>query len=862
MYYKYVNGGDLLDRGQQSEIILLMMYFLHRQCRKLGLKIPILLLGNHETYALSDETICKKLQTSGSSSIILWLSLYANSIFSSEYSCLRNNDCIATATLRERLILQIEVLSLAVEDGMFSLVHNVGTTVFSHSIIVMGQLQDTLTRLNGLILEMEKDEIRELDVELPEFSRELEWLFPINIRKKAKINIEDLKKMGENFSYTINKVNKKENLDDADVGLLVQTLNDYNIFVQRIIIMVKNDIQRTSQGISQTRSNSQRRSLAAMSNVCETFLYFKNSIAIGWLRADAIWNRNNNINNDPAYNLIPGVTYIVGHDQSETHGIGDIVVPSTRFFRKVIEADVSRSYAIKEKEMISETSVLCLHRGFNSSSMFPDRIGKFSTRYIGTYSNCFQETNHGLSLNDILKKLSLENLCVPEYSTAENKEKNAPEEKKGKCKKEIDENLMFKQSVFDTFQYSDLVTSDDDSSLEFMEIRREKRKNSQGNRNMGGYEFLTAPKRFSAKDLENMDVINSGSNITREVEWEEDVIRSSDEKETNFDLENSPVPIKFCKDFIIGKIDFDYIMPGNAPVENHVKEKRVEFLSEQNGYTCHRLSLYAVTSLGLSRAVKIGDIYDNGEQYEGAVGWDNNYENVVRDGFGICKKPNGLVIFTLYLDNREKGPGLLIDNNNIYLANWRNGKISGIRVIISMKDLASIVDKDIAELDKSGESTIRRSAASILIPVVHIDGVISLDVELDRRKKIRYNILLDRKDRVIVCLCKNNEVVRIDRELKLSNFAKIGKNTSLDRPPSSLDSSFSGSYNPISSSSSFSNFSNSPNSLSSSSFSGSLNSSNNPSNVANNKSQNLYNSPRQNQPNNPNPLKTPEPDLN
>ncbi|MDR2077456.1 MAG: hypothetical protein LBP39_00645 [Rickettsiales bacterium] len=158
-YSRYINCGDFMDRGKQSEQMIHMIHYLDRQCKKMEMDSAKLIIGNHELYYMDS--------------------------FSEEYTngggcctCGYLNSISKKSPVYEEKTESLErAVKKAVENKILTLAHSVGTTIFSHVVITKKMVQNLACALNQLVEDRKRKESLERQTEekrLTELLKKLE----------------------------------------------------------------------------------------------------------------------------------------------------------------------------------------------------------------------------------------------------------------------------------------------------------------------------------------------------------------------------------------------------------------------------------------------------------------------------------------------------------------------------------------------------------------------------------------------------------------------------------------------------------------------------------------------------------------
>ncbi|MDR1494796.1 MAG: hypothetical protein LBI29_02025 [Rickettsiales bacterium] len=268
-YGRYINCGDFVDRGQQSEQMVFLIRRLYRLYSNLfgDYLIPRILIGNHENFYIAHDI---------EYSIRYAIANGANNTFSTgrnatEYGVSKN--CMAKFSAISGSIRE------AVKSGELCLVYSIGTTLFSHAVITRGMVTELGKYFGAMARAL---------VDSP-----TGWNDPNYVKLKERIQnlAVELKKM-------TNLVLGERDLTEIEIGKLVLVLNEFNII--RVILVERHGIE-VEKG--------------------QTVLFLPGEeeiiqIVQGLTRESITWIREEDLKMS---DLIPGLKYIVGHDANRNN---------------------------------------------------------------------------------------------------------------------------------------------------------------------------------------------------------------------------------------------------------------------------------------------------------------------------------------------------------------------------------------------------------------------------------------------------------------------------------------------------------------------------------------------------------------
>ncbi|MDR2077348.1 MAG: hypothetical protein LBP39_00070 [Rickettsiales bacterium] len=298
-YSRYVNCGNFMGRGMQSEQMIHMINYLHGQCKD-DIKPAKLIMGNHE---LSYLDRCPLNYIDEGNCIYGKLINKAKPIFKKAESL-------------EKAVKK------AVDNGALTLAHSQGTTIFSHTVITKSMVKDFAEALTELAKEKESSADSEPDV-------------------------EKIKELAKKFTELSNKIkNNKLPFNEGDATNLAKGLNEFLSMRSKIFkkhfdsIKINPNLRFT--GLS-WNDDTYTKAETKLFNLMNSY---------GEKKGGITWNE---IKNVPEDQLIPGLKYIVGHDAKKEYSSME---PSKEHGNKVILADCYRSYVFNDYKTRTNYAVI------------------------------------------------------------------------------------------------------------------------------------------------------------------------------------------------------------------------------------------------------------------------------------------------------------------------------------------------------------------------------------------------------------------------------------------------------------------------------------------------------------------------
>jgi hypothetical protein len=369
-YSQYINGGDYVDRGRQSETVINMFAYLHRQCIDNNISPPKLVLGNHEVFYMTNDL---DLAIFNGANHTFSPKSYAGSVFAPEVTI-------------KKLQAKSEIIRGGIKDAMFTLACNVGTTIFSHAAISNIALIDLETYLREFQPQIEKSKMK------------------TEKKNYFRVTSKELIECFQNINEKIVKyyAERKEPLSEADITSVVKALNRFNIMEMHLI-----EERATMTDLEQDLEQS-------ISNLIDIM---KGSESDNRHVGKITWQRKFGTSID---NLLPGATNVLGHDASPSH---ENMMPDPEFDCRVIYGDACRSNGygttanritddIGGTALISKVVSAIFRKGFNSN----DENTQFNVKKIGVYSHEMREDILEIKARTNYQKLSLENETKTENS--------------------------------------------------------------------------------------------------------------------------------------------------------------------------------------------------------------------------------------------------------------------------------------------------------------------------------------------------------------------------------------------------------------------------------------------------------------
>ncbi|MDR1494785.1 MAG: hypothetical protein LBI29_01970, partial [Rickettsiales bacterium] len=139
IFGRYINCGDFVDRGEQTEQILFLIGRLHRTYKKQfpNFPTPKMIVGNHENFYIEGSKI----------SIQNAIFCDANHLFSTS----ENTSVYATSKCSQhKIILMIRATRAAVKSGELCLAYIIGRTIFTHAVITKGMVSNLSIYFNAM----------------------------------------------------------------------------------------------------------------------------------------------------------------------------------------------------------------------------------------------------------------------------------------------------------------------------------------------------------------------------------------------------------------------------------------------------------------------------------------------------------------------------------------------------------------------------------------------------------------------------------------------------------------------------------------------------------------------------------------
>ncbi|MDR2077742.1 MAG: hypothetical protein LBP39_02120, partial [Rickettsiales bacterium] len=181
-YSHYINCGDFMDRGMQSEQMIYMIHYLDKQCKDMRIKPPTLIMGNHELYYIDScsdlYVVAKGCCTYG------YLSAFKRE----------------SPMYLEKTQSMEKAVKEAVANKILTLAHSVGTTLFSHVVI-------TKLMVKGLAEALDQIAKERSDA--------------------TKLTAEEIGKLADKFKELDAKIEGGEPFDENDAKNLAEGLNEF-----------------------------------------------------------------------------------------------------------------------------------------------------------------------------------------------------------------------------------------------------------------------------------------------------------------------------------------------------------------------------------------------------------------------------------------------------------------------------------------------------------------------------------------------------------------------------------------------------------------------------------------------------------
>jgi hypothetical protein len=276
-YGRYINCGDLSDRGGQSEQVIFLLLRLQRLYRRLfpHCPAPRLMVGNHENFYI----------VNNKSSILNAVFCGASHTFATDFNISVDG---ASPRSEARLRNIARAIRLAVGDGTLRLAHSIGRTIFSHALIT----REMLVLLSRYFASMAA-----AVVESPL------WEDPEDRVLKNKVQDLALK-----FGLLANLLSSGRELGEEQIGGLVGVLNEFNVL--RVELIERQERIGGANALEWETYNpnllpGEREMIEIMNG---SYLGMDHRASITWQRRSLETKEKD---------LIPGVKYILGHDPSE-----------------------------------------------------------------------------------------------------------------------------------------------------------------------------------------------------------------------------------------------------------------------------------------------------------------------------------------------------------------------------------------------------------------------------------------------------------------------------------------------------------------------------------------------------------------
>ncbi|MDR1425370.1 MAG: hypothetical protein LBI70_00015 [Rickettsiales bacterium] len=259
-FKNYINCGDFVDRGKQSEQMIPLVI---RLCKKFkeyfpGSKEgPTILMGNHENVYIDGKYAHIKYTFENNGNFLLRAAdNESNSFGSSDNKKVKK---FRTITLLTRK---------AIYEGTLKLASSIGKTLFSHTVITKDMVKSLAKNLSKL----------STNTDLDEFLGTIGGK-PVNIKETAE-TFEKLNKI----------IESNREFEEDDIKMLVSALNDFNV------------IRTTLESGLETEKD--KTVLLSRPGAVELIEIMRGDRGITWLR------RGITSEDD----LIKGIKYVVGHD--------------------------------------------------------------------------------------------------------------------------------------------------------------------------------------------------------------------------------------------------------------------------------------------------------------------------------------------------------------------------------------------------------------------------------------------------------------------------------------------------------------------------------------------------------------------
>ncbi|MDR2777824.1 MAG: hypothetical protein LBB24_03585, partial [Rickettsiales bacterium] len=320
-YGRYINCGDFLDRGEQSEQVFFLIQHLGEIYREKfpDLPGPKIIIGNHENFYIPETTGLEI-----KNAIICG----AKHMFSTKYNT--TIEYLSTKS-RQRFAMFSEAIRTAIDNGTLCLAHSVGKTIFSHVVITVEMVRDlseNFSKMSGALAVgdvWDEEEYEEL-----------------------KKRIQDL--AGQLGSLT-GTISASSGLDENQIENLVAALNEFNRI--RIEIIRRSEVNDSDyiQGESDI--------LGIMGEKRERK---EKHGGILWQRIDFVEKKN----------LIPGVRYVCGHDAHEDNSEWR---PKKKLAERVVCIDSKRSSSYYPATMTTRANYFLVNKSvFSGNTLSAEEI--------------------------------------------------------------------------------------------------------------------------------------------------------------------------------------------------------------------------------------------------------------------------------------------------------------------------------------------------------------------------------------------------------------------------------------------------------------------------------------------------------
>ncbi|MDR1426075.1 MAG: metallophosphoesterase [Rickettsiales bacterium] len=252
-FKNYINCGDFLDRGEQSEQ---MIPLVTRLCKKFGEEFknsekgPTILMGNHEVFYV-DRNENGAFENSGNFLLIATPTIYD------------------TKTI-EKFKTITSLTRKAVYDGTLKLASSKGNTLFSHTVVTKAMVKSLAENLS----ELSKD---------PNLAEVLD-----------PKEVERAKETAETFEKLNNLIKEGKEFKEEDIKDLASALNNFNILRTRLVERREKFYDEPERSLPYL--DGEKRLINIMSRGGKG--------SLTWQR------KNQTLESD----LIKGIKYVVGHD--------------------------------------------------------------------------------------------------------------------------------------------------------------------------------------------------------------------------------------------------------------------------------------------------------------------------------------------------------------------------------------------------------------------------------------------------------------------------------------------------------------------------------------------------------------------